>query len=257
MSVRPKKNLGQHFLWDQNIAQKIVEAFKQAPTSQVLEVGPGKGILTRYLLEHFGNRLYAVELDRESGRYLLEHYPRLKEYLIEKDFLSMDFSRYFSGSFSLVGNFPYNISSQIFFRLLEYRNTIPFLVGMVQKEVALRIASPPGSKSYGILSVLLQAYYDVNILFHVGPGSFQPPPRVNSSVVELRRNSVQHLPCNEKLFFRVVKQSFNQRRKMLRNSLKSFLLNLNIDDERFDKRPEQLEVDDFVEITSQLSTASE
>jgi len=256
MSVRPKKHLGQHFLWDKNIARKIVEAFREAPTQQILEVGPGKGILTRYLLETFGNRLYAVELDRESGRYLLEEYPELKGYLIQQDFLAMDFSRYFSGSFSVIGNFPYNISSQIFFRLLEYRNTIPYLVGMVQKEVAERIASPPGSKKYGKLSVLLQAYYDVKVLFQVGPGSFQPPPKVNSSVLRLRRNDTRELGCDEKIFFRVVKQSFNQRRKIMRNSLKSFLLNLNVEDERLDQRPEQLDVKDFVEITGKLTSGS-
>jgi len=254
MSVRPKKHLGQHFLWDKNIARKIVESFREAPTQHILEVGPGKGILTQYLLEHFGNRLYAVELDQESGRYLLEEYPELQDYLIQQDFLAMDFSRYFTGSFSVIGNFPYNISSQIFFRLLEYRNSIPFLVGMVQKEVAERIASPPGSKKYGKLSVLLQAYYEVKVLFQVGPGSFQPPPRVNSSVVRLRRNETRKLECDEKVFFQVVKQSFNQRRKIIRNSLKSFLLNLNVEDERFDKRPEQLGVQDFVEITGKLTS---
>jgi len=256
MSVRPKKHLGQHFLWDKNIARKIVEAFRAAPTQQVLEVGPGKGILTQYLLEHYGRRLYAVELDRESGRYLLEEYPELKDYLVQQDFLTMDFSRYFTGSFSVIGNFPYNISSQIFFRLLEYRNTIPFLVGMVQKEVAERIASPPGSKKYGKLSVLLQAYYEVQVLFHVGPGSFQPPPRVQSSVIRLQRNDTHELACDEKIFSRVVKQSFNQRRKIMRNSLKSFLLNLNIEDERLNKRPEQLSVKDFVEITGKLTSGT-
>jgi len=255
MSVRPKKHLGQHFLWDKNIARKITEAFTDAPTHQVLEVGPGKGILTQYLLEYFGPRLYAVELDRESAAYLLEEYPGLKDYLIQQNFLAMDFSRYFSGSFSVIGNFPYNISSQIFFRVLEYRNTIPFVLGMIQREVAERIAAPPGSKKYGILSVLLQAYYEVKILFHVGPGAFQPPPQVNSSVIRLSRNDTRELACNEKLFFQVVKQSFNQRRKIMRNSLKSFLLNLNVEDARLHKRPEQLSVNDFVEITAAIESA--
>ena len=254
MSVRPKKHLGQHFLWDKNIARKIVDAFRDAPSEQVLEVGPGKGVLTQYLLEHFGERLYAVEIDKESGKYLLEEYPELKDYLIQEDFLNMDFSAWFSASFDVIGNFPYNISSQIFFRLLEYRERIPFLVGMVQKEVAERIAAPPGSKTYGKLSVLLQAYYEVKLLFHVGPQSFTPPPRVTSSVIRLRRNQTRKLDCDEKLFFQVVKQSFNQRRKILRNSLKSFLVNLDIEDERFGKRPEQLSVKDFVEITDKLGS---
>lgn len=252
MAVRPKKHLGQHFLWDKNIARKITEAFRDAPTQQVLEVGPGKGILTQYLLEHFGNRLYAVELDRESATYLLEEYPGLKDFLIRQDFLAMDFSRYFSGPFSVIGNFPYNISSQIFFRVLEHRNTIPFVLGMVQREVAERIASPPGSKKYGKLSVLLQAFYEVQLLFHVGPGAFQPPPRVNSSVIRLSRNDTRELACDERLFFQVVRQSFNQRRKIMRNSLKSFLLHLNVEDERLNKRPEQLGVKDFVEITGKI-----
>jgi len=256
MSVRPKKHLGQHFLWDKNIARKIVEAFEDAPSPQVLEVGPGKGVLTQYLLEAFGERLYAVEIDRESAGYLLESYPQIQDYLIQQDFLTMDISRYFKGHFDVIGNFPYNISSQILFRLLEYRHQIPLLVGMVQKEVADRIASPPGSKTYGKLSVLLQAFYEVKVLFQVGPQSFTPPPKVNSAVVRLRRNQTQQLACDEKLFFQVVKQSFNQRRKIIRNSLKSFLLTLNIEDERMSMRPEQLSVQDFVELTGKISAAS-
>ncbi len=255
MSVRPKKHLGQHFLHDQQIARKIVEAFREASTSRVLEVGPGQGILTGYLLEYFDPGLYAVEIDRESGRYLLEQFPRMKKYLILEDFLSMDFSRYFEGPFSLIGNFPYNISSQIFFRVLEHRHQIPLVVGMVQKEVAARLAAGPGSKTYGKLSVLLQAWYDVKVLFHVAPGAFRPPPRVTSSVIRLKRNSVEKLECDEDWFFRVVKHSFNQRRKILRNSLKSFLLNLDLEDERFNKRPEQLGVKDFVEITGKITAA--
>jgi len=256
MSVRPKKHLGQHFLWDKNIARKIVEAFREAPSPQVLEVGPGKGVLTQYLLEEFGDRLYAVEIDRESARYLLESYPQIQDYLIQQDFLTMDISRYFKGAFDVIGNFPYNISSQIFFRLLEHRQQIPLLVGMVQKEVADRIASPPGSKTYGKLSVLLQAFYEVKVLFQVGPQSFTPPPNVTSAVVRLRRNQTQHLACDEKLFSQVVKQSFNQRRKIIRNSLKSFLLPLDIEDERMTKRPEQLSVQDFVELTGKISAGT-
>ena len=254
MSVKPKKHLGQHFLWDKNIAQKIVEAFKPAPSDKVLEIGPGKGVLTEYLLEYFEERLYAVEIDKESAEYLLVEYPELEKFLIEKDFLKLDMEAYFSGDVSIIGNFPYNISSQIFFKILEYRNKIPFVIGMIQKEVADRIVAPPGSKTYGILSVLLQAYYNLDILFPVGPKSFTPPPKVNSAVIRLQRNETQALDCNEKLFFSVVKQSFNQRRKIIKNSLKSFLLNLETENEILQKRPEQLSVDDFVEITRLITS---
>jgi 16S rRNA (adenine1518-N6/adenine1519-N6)-dimethyltransferase len=255
MSVRAKKNLGQHFLWDKNIARKIVDAFLETPASGVLEVGPGKGILTGYLLEHFGLQFYAVEIDKESIEYLNKVFPGIQEQLIRDDFLKMDLDRYFREPFSLIGNFPYNISSQIFFKVLENRNKIPVVLGMVQKEVAERIASPPGSKVYGKLSVLLQAFYDVKILFKVKPHSFQPPPKVNSSVILLKRYENWSLNCDENLFFQIVKQSFNQRRKILSNSLKTFLLNLNIGDERLKKRPEQLTVDDFVELTKKFSKA--
>jgi 16S rRNA (adenine1518-N6/adenine1519-N6)-dimethyltransferase len=234
---------------------KIVEAFKEAPTSKVLEIGPGKGVLTRYLLDHFDDRLYAVEIDEESADYLLKNYPELEKYLIRKDFLRLDMEAYFPGEISIIGNFPYNISSQIFFRILGNRNKVPFVVGMVQKEVADRLASKPGTKAYGILSVLLQAYYDIEILFRVGPSSFTPPPKVNSSVICLRRNKTEELDCDEKLFSTIVKQSFNQRRKIIRNSLKSFLLNLDVEDERFQKRPEQLSVNDFVELTNLIASA--
>ena len=249
MTVRPKKHLGQHFLWDKNIAQKIVDSFKPAPSDRVLEIGPGKGILTSYLLEYFDDRLYAVEIDKESASYLLKEYPELEKYLIEKDFLKLDLDAYFKRDVSIIGNFPYNISSQIFFKILENRNKVPFVVGMVQKEVADRLVASPGTKTYGILSVLLQAYYEIDIIFQVGPKSFSPPPKVNSAVIRFKRNEVQSLVCDEKMFFSIVKQSFNQRRKIIRNSLKSFLLNLNAKDERFQKRPEQLSVHDFVELT--------
>ncbi len=252
MSVRPKKYLGQHFLWDQNIARKIVEVIKQSPTRKILEVGPGKGVLTKLLLPVFGDDFLAVEIDQESVQYLKEQYPEFTSRLIEYDFLHLDVSRYFQESFSVVGNFPYNISSQIFFKILKNKEKIPFVVGMIQKEVAQRISSPPGSKTYGILSVLLQAYYQIKIEFHVGQNSFQPPPKVKSSVISLRRNNIKRLDCNEALFFRIVKESFNQRRKILRNSLKSFLLNLDIEDTRFGQRPEQLSVADFVEITKKI-----
>ena len=250
MTVRPKKHLGQHFLREKNIAQKIVAASKNAPTDKILEVGPGKGVLTQYLLQHFGENLFAVEIDKESTKYLLEEYPELKDYLIEEDFLKMDFTSFTDKPFSIIGNFPYNISSQIFFKILDNKDQITFVIGMVQKEVAERISSNPGSKTYGILSVFLQAYFDVKMLFKVGPGSFQPPPKVNSAVIELKRNNVKKLECDEKLFFQIVKQSFNQRRKIIKNSLKSFLLNLENEDYRFEKRPEQLSVKDFVDLAN-------
>ena len=253
MSVRPKKHLGQHFLWDKNIAQKIVEAFKAAPTQKVLEIGPGKGVLSQYLLSHFGSNFYAVEIDAESSRYLLKEYPELENHLTEADFLQMNFASFSAEPFSIIGNFPYNISSQIFFKILDNKDQVPFVIGMVQKEVAERISSKPGSKTYGILSVLLQAYFDVKMLFKVAPGSFQPPPKVTSAVIELRRNNVKELACDENLFFRIVKQSFNQRRKIIRNSLKSFLLNLDVEDKRLQKRPEQLSVQDFVDLTTKIS----
>ena len=252
MPVRPKKHLGQHFLWDKNIAQKIVSAFKNAPTNIVLEVGPGKGVLTQYLLQHFSNNFFAVEIDAESTHYLLEKYPELKDYLIEEDFLKMDFKSFTDKPFSIIGNFPYNITSQIFFKILDNRDQISFVIGMVQKEVAERISAKPGSKTYGILSVFLQAYFEVKMLFKVGPGSFQPPPKVNSAVIELKRNHIQHLACDEKLFFQIVKQSFNQRRKIIKNSLKSFLLNLGHEDYRFEKRPEQLSIQDFIELANMI-----
>ncbi len=251
--VRPKKALGQHFLWDKNIARKIVEHFRDAPTADILEVGPGRGVLTGLLKEYFGDHLYAVEVDQESINYLVSVYPGLASHLIRQDFLKLNLENYFTLPISLIGNFPYNISSQIFFKVLENRNKVPFLIGMVQKEVADRIASPPGSKEYGKLSVLLQAFYQIKILFSVGPQSFTPPPKVKSAVIQLYRNKKQHLECDEDLFFRIVKESFNQRRKILSNSLKSFLLNLEVKDERLKRRPEQLAVNDFVEITGKLS----
>lgn len=254
MSIKPKKNLGQHFLWDKNIARKIVEIFREeASKSIVLEVGPGKGVLTDFLLEYFGDQLYAVEIDQESVDYLLKIYSELGDRLIRQDFLKMNLKDYFTQPISLIGNFPYNISSQILFKVLEHRNSIPFVIGMLQKEVADRIVSSPGSKIYGKLSVLLQAFYNIKILFPVSSHSFTPPPKVKSAVIRLKRNETWRLACNEEMFFRVVKESFNQRRKILGNSLKPFLLNLDVKDERFRKRPEQLDVKDFVEITEKLS----
>ena len=250
MSVRAKKHLGQHFLWDQNIARKIVEVCRETPSEYLLEVGPGKGVLTRHLLEIFGEKLYAIEIDEESISYLQKEYPQLGQHLIDGDFLKTKLTDVTSQPLSIVGNFPYNISSQIFFKILDNRNQVPFVTGMVQREVAQRIAAKPGNKTYGILSVLLQAYYEVTLCFDVSPKSFQPPPKVQSSVIKLRRNEVNVLDCDERRFFSIVKQSFSQRRKIIRNSLKSFLLTLDVEDERLQKRPEQLSVGDFVDLTN-------
>ena len=253
-AVRPKKALGQHFLTDQGIAQAIVAALQSR--GPVLEVGPGTGVLTQYLLREPQIRLKVVEIDSESVRYLLEHFPKLAPVLYEADFLKMDLSKLFPESFALIGNFPYNISSQIFFKVLEARTLIPEVVCMIQKEVAERLAAPPGSKTYGILSVLLQAWYDIEYLFTVGEGSFVPPPKVKSAVIRLTRNSRQTLDCDEDLFKRVVKATFNQRRKTIRNSLKPIIAALpEMPDfiPYLDARPEQLSVGEFVELTQALT----
>ena len=247
--VKPKKHLGQHFLTDQAIAKRIVDALEPNPGETVFEVGPGTGVLTAYLLEK-EIRLLPVEIDPESSIHLKQKWPELQDLLIEGDFLNIDIDQYTSDSFHVIGNLPYNISSQIFFRVLEYRSRVPSVVCMIQKEVAQRIASPPGSKAYGILSVLLQAYYEIQYLFSVKPGSFFPPPKVTSGVIRLKRNSTPVLPCDEQLFVKVVKCTFNQRRKMIRNSLKSILLHLDEDFELLSKRPEQLGVPEFIELTN-------
>ena len=248
--VRAKKYLGQHFLRDLDIAQRIADSLVFDGQMPVLEIGPGMGVLTQYLLKNPDIDLTAVEIDKESVVYLQKHFPKLK--LIEADFLKMDLSVYFQSSFCIIGNYPYNISSQIFFKLLEYRDNVPCLSGMVQKEVAERIASKPGCKAYGILSVLLQAYYDVEYLFTVSEHVFDPPPKVKSAVFRLTRNKTKSLGCDEVLFKTVVKTAFNQRRKTMRNSLRS-LVNNNTEllkDAIFDKRPEQLSVAEFVELTN-------
>ena len=256
--VKPKKRLGQHFLTDQTIARRIVDALDPKTGETVFEVGPGTGILTGYLLEK-EIRLLPVEIDPESSIHLKQKWPELKDQLIEADFLKLDIDQYTTDKFHVIGNFPYNISSQIFFRVLEFRSRIPSVVCMIQKEVAQRIASPPGSKAYGILSVLLQAYYEIQYLFSVKPGSFFPPPKVTSGVIRLTKNSTTLLPCDEQLFVKVVKCTFNQRRKMIRNSLKSILLHLDEDFELLSKRPEQLGVPEFIKLTnwveSQLTKA--
>ena len=253
--VKPKKRLGQHFLTDQRIAQKIAQALTGwKGYSQVLEVGPGMGVLTRYLLQDERFELHAVELDEESVVYLNHHFPLLGSRVYHQDFLEKDLGTLFKEPFGLIGNFPYNISSQIFFKVLEYRQQIPEVVGMIQKEVAQRIATGPGSKTYGILSVLLQAYYEVEYLFTVPPGVFNPPPKVHSAVVRLRRNETERLDCDEKWFFKIVKQGFQNRRKTLRNALKA----MNLSEEvkalpLLDKRAEQLSVADFVFLTQKIT----
>ncbi len=247
--------LGQHFLHDQNTARRIVDSLlvPEGEKMQVLEIGPGMGVLTRLLIEKSNISLTVVEIDRDSVAYLKEHQVIAESRIIEADFLKIDLSAILPGEFSIIGNFPYNISSQIFFRVLEYRTSVRQVVCMLQKEVADRIASRHGSKVYGILSVLLQAYYDVEMLFKVSPGVFTPPPKVTSAVIRLVRNKRQRLECDEALFVQVVKQGFNNRRKTLRNALK----NLNLDatlssDAIMDKRAEQLTVEDFIGLTKQI-----
>ena len=254
--VKPKKHLGQHFLTDQAIAKRIVEALDFQAGETVFEVGPGTGVLTAYLLEK-KIRLLPVEIDPESAIHLKQKWPELSHLLIEADFLQLDLDQYAPNRFHVIGNFPYNISSQIFFRVLEYKARIPSVVCMIQKEVAERIASPPGSKAYGILSVLLQAYYEIQYLFSVKPGSFFPPPKVTSGVIRLNRNDTASLPCDEQLFLKVVKCTFGQRRKMIRNSLKSILLHLDEDFELLSKRPEQLGIPDFVKLTNWVESQLE
>lgn len=246
--VRPKKFLGQHFLTDLSVAQRIAETIS---AGRVLEIGPGMGVLTQYLLKNKDIDLTAIELDRESVAYLQEWYPEL--HLIEGDFLKLDLTElYPEGEFCVIGNYPYNISSQIFFKVLEYKDRIPVCSGMIQKEVAERIASKPGKKAYGILSVLLQAYYDIEYLFTVNENVFAPPPKVKSAVVRLTRNRRQELGCDEQLFKQVVKTAFNQRRKQMRNSLMPLVGKENplLSEPVFTKRPEQLSVEEFIELTN-------
>ncbi len=250
-NVKPKKHLGQHFLVDQNIAIKIVEQLTlHRGVKDVLEIGPGMGVLTQYLIKNPNFRTTVVDIDRESIAYLQEHFPQLGDRIISADFLKTDLSTLFPGPFAIIGNFPYNISSQIFFKVLEQRDVVPEVVCMIQKEVAERIAAPPGSKTYGILSVLLQAFYKIEYKFTVSEHVFHPKPKVKSAVINLLRNDVEQLPCNEKLFFQVVKLSFGTRRKTLRNSLRSYNLPPEITVQPvFDKRAEQLSVQDFIELT--------
>ncbi len=251
--VKAKKNLGQHFLKEKEIARRIAATLDGYPSLPVLEVGPGTGVLTEFLLENRRD-LTVVEIDRESVAYLKEHYPILEGKILEQDFLRMDLSQYFDTPICIIGNYPYNISSQIFFKVLDNKDSVPCCSGMIQKEVAERMVASPGSKAYGILTVLLQAWYDVEYLFTVNEQAFIPPPKVKSAVVRLTRNKRKQLNCDEKLFKMVVKTGFNQRRKMLRNSVKSLLSGEEPlpDDPMLTKRPEQLSIEQFEALTNLL-----
>ena len=253
--VRAKKHLGQHFLKDMEVARRIAASLPLDGQTAVLEIGPGTGVLTQFLLQNENIDLTAVELDTESVVYLNKHYPQLK--VIEADFLKMDLKTMFQDKFCIIGNFPYNISSQIFFKMLDNKDAIPCLVGMIQKEVAERMAAKAGSKTYGILSVLMQAYYSIDYLFTVHEHVFDPPPKVKSAVIRLTRNDVSKIDCNEQLFKTVVKTAFNQRRKQMRNSLKPLVAKDNpmFADPLFDKRPEQLDVAAFVDLTNRIEKA--
>jgi 16S rRNA (adenine1518-N6/adenine1519-N6)-dimethyltransferase len=252
--VRAKKHLGQHFLTDKNIATKIVDSLRpENKYQQVLEVGPGMGILSDILLERTGYEVSLIDIDTESYEFLQKKYPKLGSKLINADFLEMDFAAVFTGPLGIIGNFPYNISSQILFKVLDNRQQVVEVVGMFQKEVAERCAAKAGSKEYGILSVFLQAYYKVEYLFTVKAGVFNPPPKVLSAVIRLTRNETAQLDCDEKLFWQVVKAGFNQRRKTLRNALSSLINKEKMTEEPLlDLRAERLTVGDFVKITQQI-----
>lgn len=257
MSVKAKKHLGQHFLNDKTVCDRIAQAMENSgfEFSKVLEVGPGMGALTEYLLASDSYETHVIEIDTESVEYLHENFEQLSGKIHERDFLKTDLTDLMgTAPFAVSGNFPYNISSQILFKVLDYRQQIPLVVGMFQKEVAERVAEPPGSKKYGIISVLLQAYYDIEYLFTIPPNVFTPPPKVDSGVIRLKRNDVVELPCDEGLFKRVVKMAFNQRRKTLRNSLKSLIKEKNVPDKEheslFSRRPETLSVEEFIQLTS-------
>lgn len=253
--VKPKKFLGQHFLKDLDIARRIADTVKDYGEMPILEIGPGTGVLTQFLLSA-GHDLTVVEIDRESVAYLRAHFPALDGRILEEDFLKLPLDRIFPDRFCVIGNYPYNISSQIFFKVLDYKDRIPCCSGMIQKEVAERMASGPGNKDYGILSVLMQAWYDIEYLFTVSEQVFDPPPKVKSAVIRMTRNRVTDLGCSERLFKQVVRTSFNQRRKTLRNSLKP-LLGKDcplLENELFDKRPEQLSVEQFIALTRDIET---
>lgn len=252
--VRAKKHLGQHFLTDLDIAKRIAESLQLNTYTKLLEIGPGMGVLTQFLLQNPQKEVYVIDIDSESIGYLKEHFPQLNQKVIEGDFLKLDLAKLFNNTeFGLIGNYPYNISSQIVFKMLDYKHLIPEMSGMFQKEVAERICSGPGSKEYGIISVLTQAYYNAEYLFTVNENVFNPPPKVKSGVLRLTRKKETILPCNEILFKQVVKTSFNQRRKMLRNSLRGLGFTAEqLSEEIYTKRPEQLSLQQFYSITIQL-----
>lgn len=257
MQVRPKKFLGQHFLTDLTIASNIADTVDNCPDIPVLEVGPGMGVLTQFLIKK-NRHLKVVELDFESVDFLKKNMPQLGDNIIQQDFLKLKLDEVFEGKqFVLTGNYPYNISSQIFFKMLEYKDIIPCCTGMIQKEVAERLAALPGNKTYGVLSILIQAWYDVEYLFTVNENVFNPPPKVKSAVVRLKRNVKNDLGCDEKLFRRIVKTVFTMRRKMMRNGMKQILGNGHpmLQDPVFSKRPEQLSVSDFIQLTNQVDKA--
>jgi 16S rRNA (adenine1518-N6/adenine1519-N6)-dimethyltransferase len=247
--VKPKKSLGQHFLTDKNIARKIVNSLTWQNYNCVLEIGPGMGVLTEFLIELTDKEMQFVEIDSAVVEFLNDRFPSIRNKIISADVLHLQLKKIYNKPFAVIGNFPYNISSQLFFKILESRNLVSETVCMIQKEVAMRIASPPGSKAYGILSVLLQAFYHIEYLFTVAPQVFMPPPQVQSAVIRLKRNNILNLGCDEAMFTKVVKTAFNQRRKTLRNSLKSLLLHVDTSSAVFQKRPEQLGVDEFIRLT--------
>ena len=255
MSVRPKKHLGQHFLTDNNIAQKIADSVTLSGYDTVVEIGPGMGMLTQFLIPRENIDLFVYEIDTESVDYLKREYIQLQGRILEGDFLKEKLDKRFTKPICIAGNFPYNISSQIIFKAVDYRNLVVELTGMFQKEVAERVAEPPGSKQYGILSVLVQAFFDVEYLFTVSENVFNPPPKVKSGVIRMTRNDRIKLPCDEKKFIQVVKMAFNQRRKTLRNSLKALLSNSEVDTSLsiFNERPEHLSVEDFIKLTQLIS----
>lgn len=251
--MKAKKSYGQHFLNKESIAKDIALSLKATDQyADILEVGPGQGMLTKYLLEYEKHRLKVVEADVDMVNYIVEHYTVLVPHIIAEDFLKVKLDDYFTGQFAIIGNFPYNISSQILFKLLDYKQQVPELVGMFQKEVAERVAAKPNTKAYGILSVLIQAHYDVEYLFTVGPKNFNPPPKVQSGVIRLtRKKDFDNIGCDGRRLKSIVKATFNMRRKMLRNSMKPFLpKNVIFADEFFQKRPENLSVEDFIRLTN-------
>jgi len=251
-AVRPKKQLGQHFLNDKRVASRIVDSLKADKSDYIIEVGPGMGVLTVELLTKYSNKFFAAEVDSESVDYLNRTLPSLTPNLIQGDFLELNLKEQFKGNIAIIGNFPYNISSQIFFKVLENRHMVNEVVCMIQKEVAQRISEKPGTKTYGILSVLLQAYFDIKYLFTVNEGVFTPPPKVKSAVIRLERNATTKLNCNEELFIKVVKAGFNQRRKTLRNSIRSVFPNVELSSKHSEKRPERLSVEEFVDLTNEI-----